>query len=92
MKLCCVQLFHAGVLEDVLLIRRAKTASFDADRSIDVQLLCGGGPDRTEAYLAAHRSEEARSALDRLVRCEAAGDFDGFSPAGPSAGYTAYYA
>ena len=36
MKLCCVQLFCAGVLDDVLLIWRAKTASMDADGSIDI--------------------------------------------------------
>lgn len=92
MRLCCVQLFHAGALEDALLIWRAKTASFDADCSIDIQLLCGGGLDRTRAYLAARRPEEGGPVLDRLLRCERAGDFDGFSPAGRAAEYAAYYA
>lgn len=31
MKLCRVQSFHAGGLDDVLLIRRAETARVDAD-------------------------------------------------------------
>ncbi|MFG2116044.1 hypothetical protein ACGFRB_25990 [Streptomyces sp. NPDC048718] len=51
MKLCCVQLFHAGVLDDVPLIWEAKAASMDASCSIDVQLLCGGGLEATKRYL-----------------------------------------
>jgi len=43
MKLCCVQLFNAGAVGDALAIWRAKTASWDAHCSIDVQLLCGAG-------------------------------------------------
>ncbi|MFJ7048809.1 hypothetical protein ACIQVC_36210 [Streptomyces sp. NPDC101112] len=39
MKPCCVQLFNAGSLDDVLLIWKAKSASMDADGSIDIQLL-----------------------------------------------------
>ncbi|MFE4621844.1 hypothetical protein [Streptomyces mirabilis] len=91
MKLCCVQLFHAAVPNDVLLIWNAKTASWDADRSIDIQLLCGGGLERTKAYLAAHPAQESQAALARLLYCERAGDFDGFSPAEQSAVYAAYY-
>ncbi|MFE9017991.1 hypothetical protein ACFYNL_05330 [Streptomyces sp. NPDC007808] len=91
MKLCCVQLFHAAVPDDVLLIWKAKTASFDADCSIDIQLLCGGGLERTKAYLAAHPAKESQAALARLLYCEEAGDFDGFSPAEQSAAYAAYY-
>ncbi len=51
MKLCCVQLFNAGVMSDVLTIWRAKSSSWDASCSIDVQLLCGGGLAETKAYL-----------------------------------------
>jgi hypothetical protein len=50
MKLCCVQLFHTGVLSDALATWKAKCASFDAGCSIDVQLLCGGGLEPTKAY------------------------------------------
>ncbi|MFE2285458.1 hypothetical protein ACFXDJ_14940 [Streptomyces sp. NPDC059443] len=92
MKLCCVQLFHAGVLDDALLIWRAKTASWDADCSIDIQLLCGGGLNQTKTWLASQQSEESQSALRRLLRCEEAGDFDGFSPGERFAAYVAYYA
>jgi hypothetical protein len=92
MKLCCVQLFNAAVLEDVLLIWQAKSASMDADCSIDIQLLCGSGLARTKAYLSSRHLPEAEAALQRLLRCEAAGDFGGFSAARHSAWYAAYYA
>jgi hypothetical protein len=53
MKLCCVQLFNAGEVGDALAIWRAKSASFDAACSIDVQLLCGAGLAETKAFLSA---------------------------------------
>lgn len=92
MKLCCVQLFNAGVTDDVLLIWQAKTAGMDADGSIDIQLLCGSGLARTKTFLSGQRLPEAEAALRRLIRCEAAGDFDDFSTQEHSAGYGAYYA
>jgi hypothetical protein len=92
MKLCCVQLFNAGGLGDVLLIWKAKTAGMDADCSIDIQLLCGSGLAETKAYLSSQRLPEAEAALQRLRACEQAGDFEDFSVAEHSAGYAAYYA
>ncbi|MFF4545599.1 hypothetical protein [Streptomyces sp. NPDC001435] len=92
MKLCCVQLFNVGSLDDVLLIWQAKSASMDADCSIDVQLLCGSGLARTKAYLSCKRLPEADAALQRLLQCEAAGDFEDFSTEAQSAQYAAYYA
>ncbi|MFH8935424.1 hypothetical protein [Streptomyces griseosporeus] len=91
MKLCCVQLFNAGDLGDVLLIWKAKTAGMDADCSIDVQLLCGGGLAETKAYLSSRRLPEAEAALQRLLACEAASDFEDFSVTEHSARYAAYY-
>ncbi|GAA3442387.1 hypothetical protein [Planomonospora venezuelensis] len=91
MRLCCVQLFNAGALDDVLLIWQAKTASMDADCSIDIQLLCGAGLAETKTFLAGHPWEDAKAALGRLLMCEAAGDFDGFSAAEYSAICTNYY-
>lgn len=92
MKLCCVQLFNAGDLDDVLLIWRAKTAGMDADCSIDIQLLCGSGLSGTKAYLSSQHLPEAEAALRRLLACEQAGDFEDFSVAERSAEYAAYYA
>jgi hypothetical protein len=67
MKLCCVQLFNAGELRDVLSIWRAKTASMDAHCSIEVQLLCGAGLAETKAFLAGQSMQEAEAALRRLT-------------------------
>lgn len=92
MKLCCVQLFNTGGLDDVLLIWQAKSASMDADCSIDVQLLCGSGLKSTKAYLLSQRLPEAEVALQRLRDSERAGDFEDFSVEGYSAQYGAYYA
>ncbi len=91
MKLCCVQLFNAGELDDVLLIWRAKAASMDANGSIEIQLLCGRGLVRTKEFLSSHSSEEAQAALARLLDCEAAGDFEDFSVGDVSAFYVSYY-
>ncbi|MBA9002206.1 hypothetical protein [Thermomonospora cellulosilytica] len=91
MRLCCVQLFAAGVLDDVLTIWRAKQSSFDAACSIDVQLLCGAGLEATKAHLAADGSEDAAAALDHLLSCEAAGDFIGFSVQDRLRSYAEYY-
>jgi len=79
MKLCCVHLFNAGNLDDVLAIWAAKESSWDAHCAIDVQLLCGAGLEATKAYLAAQNSDSAAAALAYLLRCEEAGDCDGYS-------------
>jgi hypothetical protein len=91
MKLCCVQLFNAGQLDDVLLIWQAKESSFDAHCSIDVQLLCGAGLAATKAHLEADGSPDAAHALEYLLGCEAAGNFDGFSVTEQARWWAEYY-
>lgn len=91
MRLCCVQLFSAGVMSDVLTIWRAKSSSWDAFCSIDVQLLCGAGLAETTAYLATNGTAEAADALDHLRRCEAGGDFADFTVDRQAASYADYY-
>ncbi|MFC5922114.1 hypothetical protein [Micromonospora vulcania] len=81
MNLCCLQLFNAGRLSDVLAIWQAKESSMDAHCSIDIQLLCGAGLAATKAHLEADGSAEAVDALRYLLECEAAGDFTNFSVA-----------
>ncbi|GAA3842035.1 hypothetical protein [Streptomyces chiangmaiensis] len=76
MKLCCIQLFNTGALDDVLLIWKAKSASMDADCSVDIQLLSGSGLATTKAYLASQPLPEAKAALRRLLGAEEAGDFE----------------
>lgn len=89
--LCCVQLFSAGELQDVLLVWSAKRSCFDLGCTIDVQLMCGAGLDETKEYLAAQESEPARLALHYIRACEEAGDFDGFAPESQLAEYRAYF-
>jgi hypothetical protein len=91
MKLCCVQLFNAGLPGDIMLIWQAKQASWDAHHGIDVQLLCGPGLGPAKEYLTADGSSEARAALEYLLNCEAAGDFDGFTVQDRSRWFSADY-
>lgn len=91
MKLCCVQLFNVGRLEDVLTIWDAKESSWDAHCSIDVQLLCGAGFDATMEHLETEGSEDAAEALRYLSECQAAGNFEFFSVDGRSRYYATYY-
>lgn len=91
MKLCSVQLFNAGSLPDVLLIRQAKESSWDARCSIDVQLLCGAGLEATMAYLTTDGPPAASGALEYLRQCEASGDFAAFSVQDQSQWYSRYY-
>jgi hypothetical protein len=79
MKLCAVQLFGAGCLEDVLPIWEAKRASMDAFCALDVQFLCGAGLAETKAFLATSNDPQAASALTYLQECEESGDFRRFS-------------
>ena len=92
MRLCCFLLFRAGLLEDVPRIWRAKTSSMDADASIDLQLLCGAGLERTKKYLRELGSDEAEAASRRLLTNEVSGELDGFSVDVYAASQEAYYA
>ncbi len=91
MRALCAQLFTLGVVDDVRLIWRAKSASMDAACSIDVQLLCGAGLAETRAALSAMGDALADGALRRIDECVEAGDFDEFSVDAFAAGLIAYY-
>lgn len=91
MRLCCVQLFNAGDLDDVLLIWAAKSSGWDANGMIDVALLCGAGLEATKAYLSADGSDDARDALRWLTECEAAGDFRDFDLVARAESFASYY-
>jgi hypothetical protein len=91
MKLCCVQLFNSGDIDDALLVWSAKGASFDAACSIDIELMLGHGLDATKTRLSAHPAPDAAAALDRLRQLEAGGQFEGFSVDEHSAFYDTYY-
>ena len=89
--LCCVQLFSRGLDEDVLRIWDAKSSGFDLYSSLDVQFLCGNGLQNIKVFLKQQPSEAAAKALAYLKECEAAGDFEEFSPAAHLEHYRAYF-
>ncbi|WP_433261561.1 hypothetical protein ACQPWR_20375 [Micromonospora vinacea] len=70
MRICAIQLWHAGAVEDVLLVHRARGTSMDATGSVDVELMLGAGVARTKEYLAALDTEEAHGILDEIAWVE----------------------
>lgn len=89
--LCCVQLFSRAMDEDVLRIWDAKSSGFDLFSYLDVQFLCGNGLQNTKDFLKKQPSEAAAKALAHLKECEAAGDFEEFSPIAHLEHYRAYF-
>ncbi len=78
--LCCVQLFSAALPDDSLVIWAAKSASFDLDCYLGIQLLCGAGLEATKRYLAGHPGPEAKDALNSILESEKWDDFENFAP------------
>ena len=70
MAICAAQLWHAGVVEDALLVHRARRTSMDATGAIDAHLLLGAGVARTRAFCAALGTDEARLILDDIAGVE----------------------
>lgn len=70
MRICAVQLWHAGAVEDVLLVHRARRSSMDATGAVDAELMLGAGVARTKAYLATLATDEARQILEEIAWVE----------------------
>jgi hypothetical protein len=81
MRLLCGLLFSLGVVEDSLLVWRAKECNFDTHCGIDVAFLCGAGLEESKAFLAVAGTEDAAAALEYLRHCEACGNLAGFTVA-----------
>lgn len=62
--------------KDSLLIWKAKTVDFDTYCGHDIQLIAGGGVDATVEFLNSDGSKEGKDALDYLIGCVKAGDFE----------------
>ncbi|PSK66404.1 hypothetical protein B0E53_01653 [Micromonospora sp. MH33] len=88
--LACVQLFLHGDLADVPLIWRAKHSSFDAACSVEWQLLCGAGRDRTLDHLRALGTAEAGEVVAYLSSVHPE-DVAAFSIDEQSRWYAEYY-
>jgi len=70
MRICSAQLWHAGAVEDALLIHRARRSSMDATGAVDGQLMLGAGVARTKEFLTALGTEEACEVLDDIAWLE----------------------
>lgn len=70
MRICAVQLWHAGAVEDALVVHRARRTSMDATGAVDVELMLGAGVARTKEYLATLCTDEAREILDEIAWVE----------------------
>lgn len=78
MRLCAVQLFGLGLLDDVLLIYKAKNSNMDADISIETPLLCGPGLEPTKAFLRSTGGPEALGALELIEMTESSDGAEAF--------------
>ncbi|MBM0256480.1 hypothetical protein [Micromonospora sp. 4G55] len=70
MRICAVQLWHVGAVEDALLVHRARRTSMDATGAVDAELMLGAGVARTKEYLATLCTDEAREILDEIAWVE----------------------
>lgn len=76
LMLACYILGKHGQIEDCLKIWETKRIDFDTYCYIDIQLVPFGGLQKTIEYLGTQTSEEAKSALEYVISCSDAGDFD----------------
>ncbi|MCU4743425.1 hypothetical protein [Natronoglomus mannanivorans] len=76
----CVALFAHGDPVDAPLVWRARDAAPAVAGGIDVELLCGGGLERTLAALRADGSVATDGALESLSRAVAESVFDDWTP------------
>ena len=73
---CAFLLWRVGDLGDVMLLWRAKHTNFDTGCGLDIQFLMGAGVDETISYLQRQTDVDSRDALEYILKCKAAGDFD----------------
>lgn len=91
LRTLCLQVFSVGIVDDALLIWKAKRSSFDAGAGLDVQFLCGAGLSATKKHLAESSDPAAPAALKYLTECEKTGDFENWTPLATLTQYRRYY-
>jgi hypothetical protein len=79
MRICAAQLWHAGAVEDALLVHRARRTSMDATGAVDGQLMLGAGVARTKDYCETLGTAEAREILDDIAWLEESYDADRYA-------------
>jgi hypothetical protein len=75
-RFCGFLLCTLAHVEDVGLLWKAKTVSFDTMCGFDVQFLVGTGVALTSRYLRSLRDEWAQDALTHIEERQSLGDFD----------------
>jgi hypothetical protein len=76
LMLACYILGKHNQIEDCLKIWDAKRIDFDTYCYVDIQLLPFAGVKKTIEYLKNQTSEEAKQALEYVIECSEAGDFE----------------
>lgn len=76
LMLACYILGKHNQIEDCLKVWETKRIDFDTYCYVDIQLVPFVGVQETIDYLKTQTSEEARHALEYVVSCSKAGDFD----------------
>jgi hypothetical protein len=76
LMLACYILGKHNQIEDCLRVWEAKRIDFDTYCYVDIQLVPFAGVQETIAYLETQTSKEAKHALEYVVACSKAGDFD----------------
>ena len=74
--LACYILGKHGQVEDCMKVWETKQIDFDTYCYVDIQLVPFAGIQETIEYLETQNSEEAKKALEYVVACSEAGDFD----------------
>jgi hypothetical protein len=65
-----------GQVEDSLKVWEAKRVDFDTYCGVDIQLVPFAGVNKTVSFLRTQNDDEAKEALEYIVACSKAGDFD----------------
>lgn len=74
--LCSFLLFMLAEVEDVQILWKAKTTSFDTFCGLDIQLLAGAGVPRTLDYLQRVDEPWSQKACELIEQCQKGNAFD----------------
>ncbi|RZJ36846.1 MAG: hypothetical protein EOO18_07025 [Chryseobacterium sp.] len=74
--LACYILGKHNQIKDCLKIWEAKRIDFDTFCYVDIQLVAFAGVQQTIEYLKTQTLEEAKQALEYVIECSEAGDFE----------------
>lgn len=76
LMLACYILGKHNQIEDCLKVWEAKHIDFDTFCYVDIQLVVFAGVQETIEYLKTQTSEEAKQALEHVIECSDAGNFE----------------